>query len=281
MTVSPHGRHRHAPATLSVFCDRLSRAISPSKTPHAWQGFEVTDGTLPDGSITQVVMLGPQRDDKSPDAKSRAIPLASDPGKAPKILTVGEGRVLHGSLQENANGNLELVRQPSEGMVTRIFRTGLIRPKEVRNPKEAKAHRQRDLGALRTAGIRLHYHGVFPLENGTINIVAEGETVDVIKLADVFDLTDPEARKMRGIDVAESREMGAEIPIGGAVLCVDLGHLTIHERRGQREFKIWDVTGDPDMWKQANKLIEDELNGKAAEARKIVDAASREVMAST
>lgn len=271
MSVHPQGKGRYAPASLTIFHDRLSRMVAANREPHAFQGFEVDDGRLPDGSIKQVVMLGPQRGDKSPDRKSTAVPLA-DGDLMPKIA--GDGKVFHGSFHDAEDGTLELVRAPKTGFVTRIFRTGLIRSVHA---KSARGARQRDLAQLRAMGIKPGYHGIFPLERGSVNVAAKGETVEVMAVANVFDLTSPNAHKLKGTNVAESREMGAEIPIGGAVMCGDLGFLTIHDRpTSSNEVDIWDVTDDPEMWELFYKYAAAQAERDAEEEKKLKAAAGGE-----
>jgi hypothetical protein len=264
MSVNPNGGRRFEPASLTVYHDRLSRKISASHEPHAWNGFEVSDGILPDGSISQVVMVGPKRldDDKRPDKKSIAIPLSSERGSDPRIGT--DGKVYQGSIKESDEG-LVLVRQQREGFATRIFHTGLIRPKQVRNEKEAQGYRQRDLASLRVDGIKPAYHGIFPLELGSAQIGVTGETVEVMAIADVYDLTNPNESRFRGLDVPHYREMAAEIPKGGAIIDGDLEFLTIHERLASGEIKIYDVTNDKTMWDLFNSYARADLERRMAE----------------
>lgn len=259
-------RRSFTSATLSVFQDRLSRKISTTQQPHAWQGFEVESGVLPDGSVNQVFMLGPKGDDKRPDAKSRAIPLATD-SRAPRIEVLGEGKVLNGHIQEQDDGSLKLVRDTLPNQLTRVFRTGLIRKRDAASAREERAYRALDMQELAKLGVKIGYHGVFALDLGSANIAATGETVEVMKVANVFDLTDDDAKKFKGIDVAESREMAAEIPVGGAVICGDLGFLTIHEVVSRHHVKIYDVTEDKAMWELFRRYAAEQLAREQAEKK--------------
>ena len=246
MPINPLGRGRHAPANLTVFCDRRSRLISNSHEPHSWQGFEVESVVNDDGSIEQAVLLGRRRDDNRRGSKSRIIQLSSDPDHRPKIVGA-EGRIFHGGIQETETG-LTLVREPRDGFVTRLFRTGLLRGKE---PRMVRGNRARDLQLLQSQGIKIMPHGIYPLELGSAMIGAEGESDETMRItgaAEVFDLTDSRMRMFSGTDIPEAREMCADIPKGGAVLCGDLGFLTIHSRGADGLVKIYDVTDDRKIW---------------------------------
>lgn len=258
------GRGRFSPATLTVFNHRI--CAMKGAEPHAWQGFNVVTAILSDGEIRPAVVLGPVKDDMSLERKSRAIPLSTVPGKMPKIVARDEGRVLHGSFEEEENGDLVLVGTKKEGYITRIFRTGLLVPMGAKNARQARAHRKNDLLRLASEGVKIEYHGIFPLETGSAFVRAGGETVEVMEIANVFDLSDPNGRTFRNLNVAESREMGAEIPRDGAVICGDLGKLSIHEVTASGEQRIWDVTNDPKMWQRFRRYAAAQLEQDAQHA---------------